>query len=187
MDDLDLVEGVAETIRSSVQLQLAWGLESVRSWGGGPFLVMRLWGSCNMIVVLRNWSRLLVAIVVNWSWLLVVIVVNRSWLLVIVVNWSWLMLIVMGWGWSMSYGSWSRTRVLLAESWVVPAWIVLSILKSLVIIAAALVVKIGLILWLRLMGSRSWRWWPSWGYRQMISRGLESKMCNPFLAFLPSI
>lgn len=151
MDDLDLVESVAETIRSSVQLKLAWRLESVRSWGG-PILVLRLWGSWSMVVVVSNWSLswLLVMIVVNWSWLLVVIVVNWSRLLVVVVvNWSWLMLIVMDWGWSRSYhGSWSRTRVLLAERWVVPAWIILSVLVALVIKTAALMVKIGLILWL---------------------------------------
>lgn len=142
MDDLDLVERVAKTIRSSVQLQLAWGLESVRSWGG-PILVLRLllWGSWNMVVVVGCWN--MVVVVGNWS---------LSWLLVtIVVNWSWLVVVVMDWGRGRSYSaSWSRGRVLLAERWVVPAWIVLSILVALVIEAAALMIKISLILWLRL-------------------------------------
>lgn len=129
MDDLDLVESVAKTIRSSVQLKFAWRLESVRSWGG-PILVLWLRCSCNMVVVVSNWSL---------SWLLVVIVINWSWLVVIVVDWSW----------SRSYnGSWSRASVLLAERWIVPAWIILSIFVALVIKAATLMVKIGLILWL---------------------------------------
>lgn len=78
--DLDLVEGVAETVRGSVQLQLAWWLESV--WGlSGPILMLLLWGSWGVVVVvvLRSWSY--------WCW---------SWLMMVVMDWGW------GWGWSRS-------------------------------------------------------------------------------------
>lgn len=141
-------------------------------WGlGSPFL---LWLGRRMVIVLRNWGL---------SWLLAVIVFDWSWLMMVVLNWSW------------SYnGSCSWAGVLLTERGIVPTRIVLSIFIALVVIAAALVIKVILglslllILWLSLLlvlwlsllsvlwlrGSMSWCWWSSRGYRQMISRSLES-------------
>lgn len=166
-DDLDLVEGVAETVGSSVQLQFAWGLESV--WGlSGPLLRSGLpRGSRGVLVVVilgsdRSWSRLVV-----------VVLLDRGWL--------------MNWSWSRSRGRLTR-RVLLAEGWVVPARIVLSIFVSLVVVATAtaaelrLVLRFRLVLSLRLilgLGSRSsGMWWRSWGYWKMVTRSLESILAS---------
>lgn len=166
-DDLDLVEGVAETVGSSVQLEFARRLESVRGLGG-PLLGSGLpRGSRSILVVVvlrsdRSWS---------WGRLVMVVVLNRSWL----VNWSR--------GWGRLTG-----RVLRAESWVVPARIVLSIVVSLVVIATATAAELGLVLRFRLvlslrlvLGLRSrssCMWWRSWGYWQMVTRGLESTKKN---------
>lgn len=163
-DDLDLVEGVAETVGSSVQLQLARRLESVRGLGG-PLLGSGLpRGSRDIVVVVvlgSDRSRS------NRGRLVVVVGVDRSWL-----NWS---------------RSWGLTRVLLAEGWVVPARIVLSIVVSLVVVATSAAAERRLVLWLRLVlslglvlrlrGSGS-MWWRSWGYWQMVSRSLESILAS---------
>lgn len=162
MDDLDLVEGVAETVGGSVQLQLARRLESVRSLGG-PLLGSRLprgSRSVLVVVVLRS----------DRSW-------RRGWLVVVVLDRSW-----------RRCRSWSLTRVLLAERWVVPARIVLSIVVSLVVVATStsaelrLVLRLLLVLGLRLVLRllRLWRsmWWRSWRNWQMVSRGLESILAS---------
>lgn len=111
IDDLDLVEGIAETVWGSVQLQLARWLESV--WGlGGPFLML-LW--------LRGSRGMVVVVVLLWGW------GNRS-------RGSGLMVVVVNRGWSRSR-SWGLAGVLLTERWIVPAGIVLSIVITVVVVA----------------------------------------------------
>lgn len=135
---------------------------------GGPFLGSGLpRGSRGVVVVVvlrsdRSRSR---------SRLVVVVVLDRSWLM----------------DWGRSWGGLAG-RVLLAERWVVPARIVLSIVVALVIVATAtaaelrlvlrfwLILSLGLVLGLRSRSSSMW--WRSWSYWQMVTRCLESILAS---------
>lgn len=148
---LGFVECEAEAVWGTVQWQFAWWQESV--WARCGLIFLRIW----VVIVIGLWD-VVVLLANGWDWS------GRLVLVVIVVL-----------GWCSRTVDWGWTAITL-ESWVVPSFIIRSIIELVrgVILVDVVALRLRwLILWLnRLWNGLWWRWWGDW---QVIPGGLESK------------